>query len=88
MELNLSIYTPSAKIHASKVGKYIDPDSKHAKTISQSGRERGIQRLMNINLLKRMESSVHSFKLTVKRIYDFYYDTLEKIANFSAGRNG
>ena len=85
MELNLSIYTPSAKIHASKVGKYIDPDSKHAKTISQSGRERGIQRLMNINLLKRMESSVHSFKLTVKRIYDFYYDTLEKIANFQPG---
>jgi len=82
MELNLSIYTPSAYILASKVSKYIDPDSKHAKTISQSGRERGIQRLMNINLLKRMESSVHSFMLTVKRIFDLYYDTLEQIANF------
>ncbi len=85
MELNLSIYTPSAYIHASKISKYIDPDSKHAKTISQSGRERGIQRLMNINLLKRMESSVHSFMLTVKRIYDQYYDTLEQIANFRPG---
>lgn len=85
MELNLSIYTPSAYILASKINKYIDPESKHAKTISQSGRERGIQRLMNINLLKRMESSVHSFKLTVKRIFDQYYDTLDQIANFQPG---
>ena len=85
MELNLSIYTPSAYILASKVDKYIDPDSKHAKTISQSGRERGIQRLMNINLLKRMESSVQSFMLTVKRIYNLYYDTIEQIDSFQPG---
>ena len=82
MELNLSIYTPTAYILASKIDKYIDPDSKHAKTISQSGRERGIQRLMNINLLKRMESSVHSFMMTVKRIYNLYYDTIEQIDGF------
>jgi hypothetical protein len=85
MELNLSIYTPSAYILASKIDKYIDPDSQHAKTISQSGRERGIKRLMNINLLKRMESSVHSFMLTVKRIYDQYYDTIEQIDGFHPG---
>ncbi len=85
MDLNLSIYTPSAYILASKVDKYIDPDSKHAKTISQSGRERGIQRLMNINLLKRMESSVQSFMLTVKRIYNLYYDTIEQIDSFQPG---
>ncbi len=85
MDLNLSIYTPSAYILASKLSKYFDPDSKNAKTISQSGRERGIQRLMNINLLKRMESSVHSFKLTVRRIYALYYDTIEQIANFQPG---
>lgn len=85
MELNLSIYTPSAYILASKIDKYIDPDSKHAKTISQSGRERGIQRLMNINLLKRMESSVHSFMMTVKRIYNLYYDTIEQIDGFQPG---
>lgn len=85
MQLNLSIYTPSVYILASKRDKYIDPNSKHAKTISQSGRERGIQRLMNINLLKRMESSVHSFMLTVKRIFDQYHDTLEQIENFQPG---
>lgn len=85
MELNLSIYTPSKYILASKISKYIDPDSKHAQTISQSGRERGIQRLMNINLLKRMESSVHSFKLTVTRIYNAYYDTVQQIDAFQPG---
>lgn len=84
--LNLSIYTPSSYILPSKISKYIDPDSKHAKTISQSGREQGIRRLMSINLLKRMESSVHSFKLTIKRIFNLYYDTLQMIADFQPGK--
>ena len=83
--LNLSIYTPSTYILASKLSKYIDPDSKHAKTISQSGREQGIRRLMSINLLKRMESSVHSFKLTIKRIHQQYDDTLRQIEGFQPG---
>lgn len=84
--LNLSIYTPSSYIQPSKISKYIDPDSKHAKTISQSGREQGIRRLMSINLLKRMESSVHSFQLTIKRIFNLYYDTLQQISDFQPGK--
>jgi len=84
--LNLSIYTPSAYILSSKIAKYIDPESKHAKTISQAGREQGIRHLMSINLLKRMESSVHSFQLTIQRIYDLYYDTLTQIATFQPGK--
>ena len=31
------------------------------------GREFGIQRLMSINLLKRLESSVFSFNLTLEK---------------------
>ncbi len=85
MQLNLSIYTPTNYILASKLGKYIDLDSEHSKRLSQSGREEGIRRLMSINLLKRMESSVHSFKLTVKRIYDQIYDILELIDSFQSG---
>ena len=85
MLLNLSIYTPTNYILASKLGKYIDLDSEHSKRLSQSGREEGIRRLMSINLLKRMESSVHSFKLTVKRIYDQIYDVLELIDSFQSG---
>jgi hypothetical protein len=85
MLLNLSIYTPTNYILASKIGKYIDLDSEHGKSLSQTGREEGIRRLMSINLLKRMESSVHSFKLTTKRIYDQIYDTLDLINSFQSG---
>ena len=52
------------------------------------GREIGIQRLMSINLLKRMESSVHSFLLTVKRICDYLYDTSQTIEAFRNGGSG
>jgi hypothetical protein len=85
MQLNLSIYTPTNYILASRLAKYIDLGSEHSKRLSQSGREEGIRRLMSINLLKRMESSVHSFKLTVKRIFEQIYDTLELIDTFQAG---
>lgn len=84
-QLNLSIYTPTNYILSSKLGKYIDLDSENSKRLSQSGREEGIRRLMSINLLKRLESSVHSFKLTVKRIYNQIYDTLELINGFQSG---
>ena len=85
--LNLKIYTPTEYIQPSKLFKYIDPDSKQAKNLSQSGRERGIQRLMSINLLKRMESSVHSFRMTVERIRDYIADTVKMIDDFEHGIN-
>lgn len=43
---------------------------------------------MKINLLKRMESSVHSFLLTVRRIYDFLYDTSEVIDQYMKTGSG
>lgn len=86
--LNLKIYTPTEYIQPSKLFKYIDPDSKQAKNLSQSGRERGIQRLMSINLLKRMESSVHSFLMTVERIRDYIADMVKMIDDFEHGITG
>lgn len=85
MLLNLSIYTPTNYVLASKIGKYINLESESSRRLSQSGREEGIRRLMSINLLKRMESSVHSFKLTVKRIFDQIHETLELIQGFQSG---
>lgn len=86
MQLNLSIYTPTNYIHASKLSKYIDLDTEHSKHLSQTGREQGIRRLMSINLLKRMESSVHSFTLTVKRIYGLICDTIKVIDDFEPSK--
>ncbi len=79
--LNLAIYTPSLYIFESKLDKYID-SSRNDGNYTQTGRERGIQRLMSINLLKRLESSVNSFALTLSRIKDLIDNTISVIDNF------
>ncbi len=84
-KLQLTIYTPTIYIHASKLDKYLD--EKETENF-RKGRELGIQRLMRINLLKRMESSVHSFLLTIRRIYDYLHDTSQIIADFMENGNG
>lgn len=83
--LQLTIYTPTIYIQPSKIFKYLDEDETEN---FRKGRELGIQRLMKINLLKRMESSVHSFLLTVRRIYDFLYDTSEVIDQYMKTGSG
>ncbi|MBU9723640.1 MULTISPECIES: helicase-related protein [Bacillaceae] len=86
-QLNLSLYTPTNYILPSRLSNYIDLDSEDSNRLSQSGREEGIRRLMSINLLKRMESSVHSFKLTVKRIYNQIIETLNVIKEFRTSKD-
>lgn len=81
--LKLTIYTPTIYIHASKLSKYLD--EKETENFRR-GREMGIQRLMSINLLKRMESSVHSFLLTVRRVYDYLQETSQTIQDFMDGK--
>lgn len=80
MLLSLCIYTPSNYIFPSKLDKYVDLS--HSKGLTQKGREEGIRRLMSINLLKRLESSVYSFKLTLSRIRDFITSTISAIDKF------
>lgn len=82
MMLSLCIYTPSNYIFPSKMKKYIDITHNKADNLTQSGREQGIRRLMSINLLKRLESSVNSFQLTLKRIESLIDETIQSIARF------
>ena len=82
MRLTLSIYTPSLYILSSKVEKYAEMFDKD-KSLTQVGREQGIRRLTAINLMKRLESSVYSFNLTMKRIKDFIATTIRTIDNFN-----
>lgn len=84
MLLNMSLYTPTNYILPSRIDKYIDADSVDSARLSQTGREEGIRHLMSINLLKRLESSVYSFKLTVSRIYTQIKETLETIRNYQS----
>lgn len=78
--LNLSIYTPSLFIFESEKGNYgIDYEGEG---LTVDGREKGIRKLMAINLLKRLESSVNSFRLTLTRIRDFINDSITAIDKF------
>lgn len=82
MLLTLCIYTPSNYIFPSKVQKYIDLTHNKGDNLTQTGREEGIRRLMSINLLKRLESSVNSFQLTLKRIKALIESTIKAIDDF------
>ena len=82
MLLTLCIYTPSNYIFPSKLSKYIDLTHNKGNNLTQRGREQGIQRLMSINLLKRLESSVYSFKLTLSRILELIQGTIKAINDF------
>lgn len=80
--LTLCIYTPSNYIFPSKMQKYIDLTHNKGVNLTQTGREEGIRRLMSINLLKRLESSVNSFQLTLKRIKALIEFTIKAIDDF------
>lgn len=81
-KLSLCIYTPSNYIFPSKIQKYINLTHNKGNELTQTGREQGIRKLMSVNLLKRLESSVNSFQLTLQRIYNLIKDTVDKINRF------
>ena len=80
--LYLTIYTPSNYILPSRMDKYTDSENIG---LTQRGREEGIRRLMSINLLKRLESSVYSFTVTVERIKRFIEQTIQLIHDYKSG---
>lgn len=82
MLLTLCIYTPSNYIFPSRLDKYMDLTHNKGVNLTQRGREEGIRRLMSINLLKRLESSVYSFKLTLERIRKLITSTIAAIDKF------
>lgn len=82
MLLTLCIYTPSNYIFPSRLDKYMDLTHNKGVNLTQRGREEGIRRLMSINLLKRLESSVYSFKLTLERIRELITSTIAAIDKF------
>ena len=84
--LNLDIYRPSHYILPSRMEKYaaLYGDNKVNIGFTQASRELGIRRLMAINLMKRMESSVYSFNLTLRRIKKLIGTTIEAIDDYES----
>jgi hypothetical protein len=76
--LTLAVYAPLAYVFPSRLAKYEQLYGNVAagqntrggavSNLGQASRERGIQKLMTVNLLKRLESSVEAFRLTLGRL--------------------
>ncbi|WP_054695802.1 helicase-related protein [Syntrophomonas palmitatica] len=81
MKLNLAVYVPTDFLLDSRRAKYIDPSV----NIDRAGRENGIRRLMCINLLKRLESSVYSFRITLERVKRLIDGTIDTIDAYESG---
>lgn len=89
MLLTLTIYTPSHYILPSSMDKYAEifKDNRVNVGFTQANREQGIRRLTAINLMKRMESSVYSFNLTLIRIKNLIKTTIDTIDKYDRSQS-
>lgn len=78
--LKLAVYIPSHYLLPSARGKYEDKNG----NLTTSGRETGVRKLMAANLLKRLESSISSFRLTLERVFSVMNQCLNTIEVFKA----
>ena len=88
MSLSMGVYAPMDYIQPSKRSKYeelYDTTIGRA-TLKQADRERALQRLMTINMLKRLESCVDSFRITLKKICKINEDTFKSIRNYELNK--
>lgn len=80
--VEMAIYSPMRYIRLDKKHEYelkYDMVVGHGSTFKQLDRDMNVTHLMRINLLKRMESSIHAFKLTTQRILGLINSTLDKL---------
>lgn len=89
--LKLAVYAPISYILPSRLTKYeriYDTEVEGGKgTLKQIDRERSLQALMVTNLLKRLESSVESFRITLGSLKEKLQSTLSTIARFESGQS-
>lgn len=82
-KLTLGIYAPLGYVLPQKQEKYAktyDMSVAAGKSVfRQTDREKQLVGLMRVNLLKRLESSVHAFALTVEKIYARIEDAMKQI---------
>jgi hypothetical protein len=91
--LKLAVYAPISYILQSRLRKYEELYDTQVEggggKLRQADRERSLQALMTTNLLKRLESSVAAFRLTLQSLGDNISRTLNAIDEFErTGRAG
>ena len=92
--LTLAVYAPLAYVFPSRREKYEElygnvGGGKNVvggavANLGQASRERGIQKLMTVNLLKRLESSVHAFRLTLTRLATTVEGAMQAVENHAS----
>ncbi|MEX0828531.1 MAG: helicase-related protein, partial [Haliea sp.] len=91
--LKLSVYAPVSYILPSRLAKYealydTEVEGNRGK-LRQADRERSLQALMTVNLLKRLESSVEAFRITLTKLAKNHQGTLAKIEAYKrTGKDG
>ncbi|MEO6319552.1 MAG: C-terminal helicase domain-containing protein [Polaromonas sp.] len=86
------MYAPVGYILPSRIKRYEDmydtEVSSGGAKLRQADREKSLQALMTVNLLKRLESSVESFRLTLQSLQSNHQKALDKITTFKkSGRS-
>jgi len=80
--LTLSAYAPMRYVLPEKIDEYsrrYDMEIAGGRSFRQLDREESLIHLMRVNLLKRMESSIHSFAQTVEKLLGKVDDLIERI---------
>lgn len=87
VKFNMSVYSPFEYLLPSKRELYSELyDTEISENLGQAHREKSLQKLMRINLLKRLESSVDSFRITLDKFIKNVDGTIHAIERFE--KNG
>lgn len=82
--LNLKFYSPLSYVRPDKKKAYedrYDMTTSSGSVFRQIERENSLIHLMRVNLLKRLESSVHAFQLTLQSLLEQINTLLDKVEN-------
>lgn len=85
-KLNLANFSPISFLNEDKKAEYAakyDYQLSSGSVFKQSDREQNLIDLMRVNYLKRMESSIHSFYLSIKALLEQVNRNLYKVENMS-----
>ena len=85
--LSLSLYHPSSYLRKDLFQSVLDQYSQKIGNFNQEGRERILISMMKVNFLKRLESSIDSFRLTLSRTIQKIDDLKIKIEGFQETKN-
>jgi len=86
--LTLASYTPLGYVRADKRDFYeekYDMQTHTGSVFRQVDREQSLIYLMRVNLLKRLESSIHSFKLTTEKLIELINANLKQLKDHQNG---